>query len=183
MNLFLRLKHWQLFILVIGFSFITNFVFSFISFSIGYSTFLFSVLVIVTSISVISVLMWYYTLGINLYKKLPTTIKLNLKIFKILLLTTTLYSIFFFYFLFDTKKNMMLGLSMNVDMMWYLMPFHLIAMICILYCLYFIANALKAIELKKSVSFNDSAGDFFLLLFYPIGIWVIQPRINKLFND
>jgi hypothetical protein len=33
------------------------------------------------------------------------------------------------------------------------------------------------------VSFYDFSGPFFLLWFFPIGIWIIQPRINRLFTD
>jgi hypothetical protein len=26
----------------------------------------------------------------------------------------------------------------------------------------------------------DFAGEFFLLWFYPVGIWIVQPKINKM---
>jgi len=51
------------------------------------------------------------------------------------------------------------------------------------YCLYFISKSLKAVELQRDVTFNDYAGEFFLIWFFPIGIWFIQPRINKLFDE
>jgi len=50
------------------------------------------------------------------------------------------------------------------------------------YCLYFNAKALKTAELQKPLTFSDFAGEFFLLWFFPIGIWILQPRINKLFD-
>lgn len=68
-------------------------------------------------------------------------------------------------------------------MMKLIMPVHLVAMVCIIYCMYFMARALKVVELQRPVTFGDFAGEFFLLLFYPIGIWLIQPRINILFNN
>jgi hypothetical protein len=55
-------------------------------------------------------------------------------------------------------------------------------MFCIFYCFYFTAKVLKTVELQKPVTFNDYAGEFFLIWFFPIGIWFIQPRINRLFN-
>ena len=33
---------------------------------------------------------------------------------------------------------------------------------------------------KPETEFSDFAREFFMILFYPIGIWIIQPRINKL---
>jgi len=56
-------------------------------------------------------------------------------------------------------------------------------MFCIFYSLYFIAKELKSVELQKPVTFSDFAGEFFLLWFFPIGIWIIQPRINKIFES
>jgi len=56
-------------------------------------------------------------------------------------------------------------------------------MFCIFYCLYFVAKALKSVELQREVTFNDYAGEFFLFWFSPIGVWVLQPRINKLFDN
>jgi hypothetical protein len=50
------------------------------------------------------------------------------------------------------------------------------------YCLYFNAKVLKAVELQKPVTFSEFAGEFFLIWFFPIGIWIIQPRLNKLFD-
>jgi hypothetical protein len=56
-------------------------------------------------------------------------------------------------------------------------------MFFIFYSLYFIAKELKSVELQKPVTFSDFAGEFFLLWFFPIGIWIIQPRINKIFES
>ena len=42
------------------------------------------------------------------------------------------------------------------------------------------AKTLKLLETKDEIDINDYFGDIFRLLFWPIGIWTIQPRINKL---
>lgn len=41
------------------------------------------------------------------------------------------------------------------------------------------AKTIKTVELQKKVTFSDFAGEFFLLWFSPIGIWILQPKINK----
>jgi hypothetical protein len=43
-------------------------------------------------------------------------------------------------------------------------------------------NLVKA-ETGKRVTFYDYAGPFFLLWFFPIGVWFIQPRINQLYAE
>jgi hypothetical protein len=62
-----------------------------------------------------------------------------------------------------------------------IVPLNFIAMFCIVYCLYFIAKVLKTVELQRPVRFGEFARELFLIWFFPIGIWIIQPRINKLF--
>ena len=49
--------------------------------------------------------------------------------------------------------------------------------------LYFCSKTIKTVELQKEVFFGEFIGDFFGLWFYPIGIWFIQPKINKLAKD
>jgi len=53
-------------------------------------------------------------------------------------------------------------------------------MYCIFYLMYKAAKTIKTAEVQKPVSFGDFAGEFFLLWFFPIGIWFLQPKINKL---
>jgi hypothetical protein len=78
--------------------------------------------------------------------------------------------------------NFSAGEQLNPVIFALIIPLHLFSMFCIFYSLYFIAKALKTVESQKTVSFSDFAGEFFLIWFFPIGVWIIQPRINKLFE-
>ena len=49
-----------------------------------------------------------------------------------------------------------------------------------LFCIYYNAKLIKSVELKKEANFADFSSDFFLILFFPIGIWIIQPKLNKI---
>lgn len=74
--------------------------------------------------------------------------------------------------------NLMVPFAMS-----YLLIFlYLCSAFCIFYCFYFIAKALKTVELQRPVNFRDFAQEFFLIWILPVGIWIIQPRINQLFN-
>lgn len=44
----------------------------------------------------------------------------------------------------------------------------------------FPASVLKSIELNEEVDINDYYMDLLLFLFWPFGIWFLQPRINKI---
>ncbi len=54
-------------------------------------------------------------------------------------------------------------------------------MACVLYVLYFVAKSLSLAETGRPVSALDYFGSFFLIWFFLVGVWIIQPRINCLF--
>ncbi len=41
-------------------------------------------------------------------------------------------------------------------------------------------KTLKQLETDSEIDINDYFGDIFLFIFFPIGIWTIQPRLNRL---
>lgn len=49
----------------------------------------------------------------------------------------------------------------------------------LLYTLAFPAKMLKSIEKEGEVTFGEYFGDFLMVVLLPIGIWFLQPRINK----
>ena len=64
-----------------------------------------------------------------------------------------------------------------------ILSLHLVAMICIFYCFYFAAKIIKTVELQKEVGFKDFVGEFFLTWYFPIGVWFLQPKINKMIEE
>lgn len=57
---------------------------------------------------------------------------------------------------------------------------HFFSIFCILHTIYFAAKTIRSAELQTNARFSDFVGDFFLIWIFPVGIWFIQPRINKL---
>lgn len=183
MNTFLRLKHWQLFLLAFilpiacqpfALAALTKFHNS----ALGMGLFLLMMLS-----CLIPLFSWFYALGINLYPKLPEMTNLKLRKFKIFWLIPVVYigtSMIFMVgkFVFSMPTLHIPGLIVLIIVL-----LHLFSMFCIFYCLYFVAKSLKAVELERPVSFSDYAGEFFLIWFFPIGVWFIQPRINSIFSD
>lgn len=62
-------------------------------------------------------------------------------------------------------------------------PMHLGSMLAIFYALVFTANRLTTLERNQRVTFFDYAGPFFLFWFFPLGVWFIQPRVNRLLGN
>ncbi|MNK27373.1 hypothetical protein D3C87_457280 [compost metagenome] len=57
---------------------------------------------------------------------------------------------------------------------------HLFSVFCLFHTIYFAAKTIASAELQRNATFSDFAADFFLIWLFPIGIWFVQPRINKL---
>jgi len=182
MTKFLTLKHWQLFGLLMGLPIIIEFIFMGSVISSNNPTIIFKAFPVIMILFMGLFFGWFYSLGTNLHKKLPMTVNMNLKKFKLFLLIPVIYMLFLSIYMSSMFSNVLTGQEPNPAIFGLIVPIHLFSMFCIFYCLYFIAKELKAVEWQKPVSFSDFAGEFFLIWFFPFGIWIIQPRINKLFE-
>lgn len=183
MSKLLTLKHWQLFGLLFGLPMIFQFVII-ISIMINKnSTMMFVVFPLIIILYIGLYFGWFYALGTNLYKMLPDKATMNLKIFKIFLFIPVAYILFLSVFMAAKISIMLNGEQANFASFALIIPLHLFSIFCIFYSIYFIAKALKSVELQREVSFSDYAGDCFLIWFLMIGVWIIQPRINKIFNN
>ena len=65
----------------------------------------------------------------------------------------------------------------------FMTSFNLLLTFSAFYCFYFVIKTIKTVELQKELRFIDFAGEFFLICFYPIGIWFIQPKVNKIIEE
>jgi hypothetical protein len=176
MTKFLTLKHWQLLGLLILIPLISQIIL--ILFMNGTKTaILLELYPISTIIFIVLFSFWLYSIVTNLYKKLPATVTIPLSIFKIILVLPFVFTLFKYIhiYLFSNISDV-LQIDSEVDVL------DLLSLFCILYCLYISAKALKTFERQTPMPFGDFVGDFFLILFFPIGIWIIQPRLNKLFD-
>lgn len=52
-----------------------------------------------------------------------------------------------------------------------------------LYAYYFVARLLNLVEKGRSVTFMEYVGDLLLVLFFFLGVWFIQRRINRIFSE
>ena len=74
-------------------------------------------------------------------------------------------------------------LSSGAASMALIFPLHILAMIALIYVLAFTARNVMMAERQSPVSFFDYSGPFFLIWFFPIGVWFVQPRVNRIVAD
>lgn len=127
---------------------------------------------------------WIYSTGANLHKKLSAITPMNITWFKIAFFIPIVHMLFVSVFMYRMFPYIYSGVKPDAPFITTLIfALDLLSVFCIFYCLYFNAKVLKAVEWQRPVGFKDFVGEFFLLCFFSIGVWIVQPRINKLFVD
>lgn len=180
MQALLHLKAWQLFFLLFGMPIVLE---------AGVMTAVFTgqsvpwVLVgvlLAAFLALGGLLAWFYVLGSHLYRRLPPAAPMSLTRFRIAALVPVMYVFLLLAYGANTFRGGPTS-SPPGGAIAVMVALHLLSMGCIFYCLYFTAKALKTVERNAPVPASEYLGEFFLLWFYPVGIWLLQPRINRLF--
>lgn len=184
MKFFLQLKHWQLFILIIGIPlaiefFTVGFIFTADDFSSGLEQFL-HIFPILLLLYIGVLFSWLWSVGVFLSKKLPIDAPMPSGLFKGAIIIPTLYILFICWFV----ANLMWGDEMSElfleENLTVILIAHFTSIACFFYIFHFNAKALKSVELQRPALLGDYISEFFLFWFFPVGIWFLQPRINKL---
>ena len=195
---FLRLKHWQLFIVMLGLPIIYQLYFIFEIFGsriqpmevvgeegvtqvLNERYFHFDFLPYVLILFSLVFFGWFWSIAIGLQKNIPVEIEMKVKRFKALFIIPLVYTIAFMMLIGGLFSGMFTyGFSNSTWFLVIILPLHLFSMFCIFHTIYFVAKTIRTAELQRVVTFGDFAGEFFLLWFYIIGIWIIQPKVNRL---
>jgi hypothetical protein len=176
---FLRAKHWQLFLLLFGIGFVGSGAATAFELATARSPEDFlkvgAPFMVVMALFTFCVLTWLWSMGSFLSSIVPPSLKLKMRFFRFALLYPAAY-IFVFVALFQ-------NISTNPVFLALVFPLHFFAMFCMFYDLYFVSKSLVLAETSKPASFYDYAGPFFLFWFFPIGIWIVQPRVNRLYSE
>jgi hypothetical protein len=178
MKFLLRLKHWQLFLLTWGVPIAIDI------YSFSDPTILFRLFPAMMFVFMVMVFGWIWSVSTVLHKQLPHGVDLNLRQFQLMFAIPIVYCLFILGWInvanFTGEYGS--GESMGVTLTISIVVMHLVSIACILLGVRFAAKTLKSIELGRLAKFGDYAGEFFLIWFSPIGIWVLQPRLNRLMN-
>ena len=192
-NLFLKAKHWQLFIALLGIPLLFQCYMFFTMFADIASHNPENAEQILNTFSLFPLIMipftfvffsWFWSITIGLQKKIPLELRLNTKRFKFFFFFPLVYILFLTLFIssafygLNPEKLQFGGWIVAI-----ILPLHLFSMFCMFYIMYNVAKTIKTAELQRKVSFEDIIGEFFMLWFYIVGIWIIQPRLNKLVKE
>lgn len=197
MDIFLRAKHWQLFVIIYVIPIIFVIV---MMISVFASVFqndqpdplvifrYFRFIPVISLFSVAGKLGWEWAVGIRLQRFAPPGVVFKNTAFKIFLLVIVLYYIAIFIFIFsmvDTIIPMMKNSQEGPGPAFFIglacvVPLAFAAVFGQFYCYYFAAKTYKTAEQQRNMSFGDFVLEFVLIWFFFVGVWILQPKINQL---
>ncbi|MCR9252168.1 MAG: hypothetical protein NXI20_17205 [bacterium] len=194
MKALLKAKHWQLFLLTYGIPIFLQIVFMasmFSSFAMNpneppeFFTYgggvIFGLLIIMAILSNGILLAWMWTVATRLQNYLPEDVNMKIGRFKVFFVIPFAYIVLFVLGIGVLFLTIDSGFKPNSPfyLFFLIIPLHLFAMFCIFHNIYFIAKTIKSVELQREAKVEEYLGEFFLVWFYLIGVWILQPKINK----
>ena len=174
MKWILKLKHWQLFIALMTIMTI----FGLLSYiNLNYESPLIQILKAVFGIlGVVFIFGWIMTIGLILNKSQENPFKFN----RFLLITFTIFCILGYAQLHLENFD---ALMSSIPPVIHLTVLPLLTFIGLIYTLRTVSKSIKSLEKGEKASFKDYILDAILLFAMPIGLWFIQPRLNKIYNQ
>lgn len=126
---------------------------------------------------------WFWSIVTGLQGNMPEGVKMKVRKFKILLIFPMIYIPFAFNLSstlgnsFEESNGVVITLLFAT-----IFIFHILSMFGLIYSFYFVAKTYKTVELQREVIFSDFAGELFMFMIFPIGVWILQPRINLMIS-
>lgn len=185
MSWFLKAKHWQIFVLIVAVPIVLE-VIGFVVMALTREPVALMVCFgLMMIIALGTQFGWLYNVGTALAEKLGPNSGLNVRRFKNFVLVPAIYlgmlvilmAIVGLVIMNNGRPSPYMALLFII-----IIPMHLFSVFCIFYSIWFIAKSLKMAERWNHVEFGDYVGEFFLTWFIFVGIWFLQPRINRLFD-
>ncbi len=184
MSLILKAKNWQIFTVIIiipcllfslGIIALTNFSNFFLIFFAAPTAIIMSQMLIY---------IWIWTVSLSLWKKYNLKKYYQTQWLKILIiLSLSILLIILGYFLWGASIMISGSPSISnsiIKTTWMILPLQVLFLGTKFYGYYFLAKMIKSAENDSIQTFNNIINDFILLIIFPLGIWYIQKKINKL---
>jgi hypothetical protein len=189
MKVFLRLKNREIFTLIFGLPIVMAVIALLIMKIFNNQLLEYRLMISISLIVGTGFFGWIWSIAIGFQNKLPVDLKMKTKMFRVIMLFSfVIFVCIMFLMLIDNpmKMELLVGKQLTITEKLPGIIFSVIstlsffALIFILYCFYFAAKTIKTIELQKKVILLDFVVEFLMICLFPIGIWIIQPRINQL---
>lgn len=170
----LKIKSWRLFLMLIGLPFLVAILYELVSglFTSHHLGVLNNPLV--ASVAYLIYVSWNYYVA-KRFSDLQTEYEKPKFLFQAFIIV--LFYIVYLTIPFLTEKRLNVESSFIKFLLFLIHP---ISFALFFYLMYQAVKALRTVELKRQTTISDLIGDLFFFYFFPLGIWIVQPKINKL---
>jgi hypothetical protein len=174
MEKLIRAKHWQIFIIVFALPALFDLILKALISEDDNLIFFHYFDLWLSDYFVLCIFGWTYAIGIGLQSEIPLPLRMKVSRFKASLVVSSVYIIFmqaFSKYIFPEDSL----ININKVNILNILPF-----LCIFYAFLITAKTIKTVQLQRKVIFWEYALESLMIFFFPIGIWILQLRINRM---
>jgi len=181
MKILLYAKHWQIFtfaflvpvLLIMGYFFYFGDIYNAI-----YSPSIFYIMPCAIVILLTVIYAWLWTAGLTFSRNIEGQNR-SPNLFKTLIIIPVILLVLILILTISGRLGFIIMFYI-IPALVVITPLLFVFIISIIYCYYFVARSIKEYETRQNMKFEDFFKEFMLILFFPVGIWFLQPRINKM---
>jgi len=181
MELLRKLIHWQIFLLVVGLPIVVQFIQNIIFLTsdqgneAAYSTGLGLILIL----PLLIYYGWIGSVGMA-FSKRNTSVSMPTGRFKISLWTSCICNLLLLVYFWAYPQNIRQTDGEEAIPIMLIGVLVFVALFTLFYCLSFMARAIVQLERGRRITSSEYFSEFIMAVIFPIGIWLLQPRINRL---
>jgi len=199
LNFFLKAKHWHLFLLMFVLPLILHLIIMGITITTAISSNdpskifgVFQWFPLLIPLYLFGTYGWLGSVGLGLHKHLPEGVNMRIGRFKFFYFSMLVIMFIFLIFMSYMFSSVFSEIGKRTEPpmpptgFFVAIPFifllQLFMVFCTIFVFYFNAKVYKSIELGYKAEFSDYIGQFFLIWFSFVGVWIMQPTINKIWE-
>src|SRR5690554_4024652 len=181
MELLRKLKHWQVFLLVVGIPLVLQLIQNiiFLSSADGNAADYGNSLGLLLILPLLVYYGWIGSVG-SAYSQRNTAVNMPLGRFRLSLGTSVICSILLLVYFWAYPQYFRATDHEEAVPIILIGVLVFVALFTLFYCLSFMARAIVQLEQGRRVTSSEFYSEFVMAVVFPIGIWLLQPRINRL---
>ena len=166
-------KHWQLFVVFLFYAMIALVI---VEHQVDFTNPRTESLSLVLALAIpfaVGAYLWIWSIGHISNKCCPDELRRSDRLFNLVFPLAIIYlliALFVWPSLFGTDQP--------APVLWVILPAHYICTLLVFYGLAQSAMRLRTVEQRQRVGFWRALGTLFLIWYFPIGVWFIQPRLR-----
>ena len=126
-------------------------------------------------LSVVAVIGWYWTIGVESNNRLSPELRKSIALITLAYLFVAVYlAVFVLVFVPQAQAQGRMPVIVA--------PLHGLAVGALFYGFWFVSKQFTTLREKRAVEFLEAIVPFLLLWFFPIGVWFVQPQVNELLD-